>query len=386
MIASITQRLVDAIKSTDTLYDIADTQLTGFILRVYPSGKLVYYVRPRRGSMRKIGSSPAFTPAQARETAKTVIRATIDGKSHPVLDRNIPADTNPTLQQFIDQVYEPFFKVNHRNTKNLINLNAFKSWPDDDCDEAPVSETRVRLITEDLIDDWRLQRQNAGTNPATINRNINALKACLSYAVRRKLITTNPLFGIEKLDVEEGERVRYLDEGEEKRLRQALSESGERIRTMALFAMNTGVRRGELFSLHWSNITRSDIEGSVMEVAAIESGKSKNRKTRRIPLNREARNVLDSWGRKSEGLVFPSDTGKQLTDIRKAWDSVTKKAKVKDFRWHDLRHHFASRMVMAGIPLNTVRELLGHSDIKMTLRYAHLAPGHMREAVEAISR
>jgi integrase len=150
--------------------------------------------------------------------------------------------------------------------------------------------------------------------------------------------------------------------------------------------MNTGVRRGELFSLLWTDITKAEVEGSAIEVAAIESGKAKNRKTRRIPLNTEARRVLDTWGRKSEGLVFPSDTGRQLTDIRKAFESVKKKAKLRNFRWHDLRHHFASRMVMAGIPLNTVRELLGHSDIKMTLRYSHLAPGHMRDAVEVISR
>ncbi|MEQ8693010.1 MAG: tyrosine-type recombinase/integrase, partial [Pseudomonadales bacterium] len=58
---------------------------------------------------------------------------------------------------------------------------------------------------------------------------------------------------------------------------------------------------------------------------------------------------------------------------------------LEDFRWHDLRHHFASKLVMSNIALNTVRDLLGHSDIKMTTRYAHLAPGHMREAVEAIS-
>ena len=385
MKASITQRLVSSVKPSAKVYDIADDKLTGFILRVYPSGKLVYYVRPKRGSMRKIGNAPAFTPTQARETASAVIRALTKGESHPVLDRRIPTDTNPTLLHFIDNEYEAFFKANHRSDKNLINLNAFNLWPDEKCEDPAISETRVKLITEDLIEKWCLQRQNSGTNPATINRNINALKACLSYAVKRKVISKNPLFGLEKLDVEEGERVRYLNEKEEERLRKALDNSGDRIRAMTLFSMNTGVRRGELFSLRWTDIARSEIDGSLVEVITIESGKAKNRKTRRIPLNKEVRRELDRWGRKDEGFVFPSDSGKQLTDIRKAFESVKKEAKLKNFRWHDLRHHFASRMVMAGIPLNTVRELLGHSDIKMTLRYAHLAPGHMREAVEAIS-
>ena len=385
MKASITQRLVSSVKPSAKIYDIADDKLTGFILRVYPSGKLVYYVRPKRGSMRKIGNAPTFTPAQARETASTVIRASTDGKSHPVLDRRIPIETNPTLQQFVDNEYEPFFKANHRSAKNLNNLNVFGGWPDTSCSDPPVSETRLKLMTEDLVAKWCLQRLQAGTNPATINRNVNALRACLSYAVKRKVIPKNPLFGLERLHVEEGERVRYLDKMEEERLRKALDESGDRIRAMTLFSINTGVRRGELFSLLWTDITKSDVGGSSMEVVAIESGKAKNRKTRRIPLNTEAKRELDRWGRKSEGLVFHSNTGKQLTDIRKAFDGVKKKAKLTNFKWHDLRHHFASKLVMAGVPLNTVRELLGHSDIKMTLRYAHLAPGHMREAVELLN-
>ena len=73
-----------------------------------------------------------------------------------------------------------------------------------------------------------------------------------------------------------------------------------------------------------------------------------------------------------------------MGDCRSSWESLLKKANIQNFRWHDMRHDFASQLVMKGADLNTVRELLGHADIKMTLRYAHLAPDHKLRAVEML--
>lgn len=123
----------------------------------------------------------------------------------------------------------------------------------------------------------------------------------------------------------------------------------------------------------------------------VDGGGAKDGQTRHIPLNPEALETLRQWkAQKAQqegevGYVFPGKGGRRLDNVKKSWMELLKSAKVDSFRWHDLRHTFASKLVMAGVALNTVRELLGHSDISMTLRYAHLAPESKAAAVELIS-
>jgi integrase len=139
--------------------------------------------------------------------------------------------------------------------------------------------------------------------------------------------------------------------------------------------MNTGLRRGEVVKLRWGSVDFN------RRLLTVEGRNAKNRQTRHVPLNNEAVCVLRNW-REQAG------TGARIFDVvgfQTAWETVLKRARISNFRWHDLRHHFASRLVQNGVPLNTVRDLLGHGSVGMSLRYAHLAPDQRREAVAKLN-
>lgn len=157
---------------------------------------------------------------------------------------------------------------------------------------------------------------------------------------------------------------------------------------IVLLALNTGLRRSELLHLQWKDVDLNDKWITVVGASA------KNAETRRLALNTEAAAILTGWleQRQSipeeekqsrttpvEDFVFPRRGGGRLKRIDAAWRGIVKLA---NFRFQDLRHHFASRLVQSGVDLNTVRELLGHADIAIVVRYAHLSPDRLATAVE----
>jgi integrase len=309
-----------------------------------------------------------------------------------------------TLQEFIENEYKPWVLSHHkRGNKTLADLNR--------CFNKlflkPLTE-----ITPAILEQWSIKRLNDGISNATLNRDVGTLKTLMAQATEWGFLKENPLIKLKLFKIDRAPKVRYLSLEEETRLRQALSardlqlkqerksanqwrkERGyplypdfdegnpcDYLMPMVLLSINTGLRQGELFHLTWDMV-------DLTEQSIIISGEvTKNNSSRYIPLNDEAMKLLEQLYKKSdlkEGLVFPSKNNKPFNNIKKSWSSVLKKAQISNFRWHDLRHHFASKLVVAGVDLNTVRELLGHSDIKMTLRYAHLAPEHKIKAVKKI--
>ena len=269
-------------------------------------------------------------------------------------------------------------------------------------------------ITPGVVEQWRVSQLGKGLKPVTVNRQLSDLRACLNRAKDIWEFPTTPLDKVKPSKVDKSPKVRYLTADEEMRLRQALDEREEAIcsgresgnewrevrgydqlsdlRKLAfvdhlkpaiLVSLNTGMRRGELLKLKWECVS---FERRTLTVVGTTF---KTGKTRHIPLNDEALTTLkwkDQPGVKS-AYVFGDHTGEPLQGMKTSWENLlSKRAKIHGFRWHDLRHDFASKLVMAGVDLNTVRELLGHSDYKMTLKYAHLAPEVKQKAVDKLSQ
>jgi integrase len=265
-------------------------------------------------------------------------------------------------------------------------------------------------ITPFAIERWRTERRKGGVAAATVNRDLAALRGALTKAVEWGFLPAHPMSMVKASKVDTIGHVRYLTADEAARLLAALAARDARRREdretangwrrargyaerpsydrytdhltpLVLAALHTGCRRGELFALRWADV---DLPGARLTVRA-EGAKSGL--SRVVPLNTTAVDVFTAWkpaDATADGLVFPGADGDPMTTIKTAFLKVLKNAKITGFRFHDLRHTFASRLVMAGVDLNTVRELLGHADLKMTLRYAHLQPEHKAAAVEKL--
>lgn len=357
-----------------------DTEISGFHARITPSGLITYYLFYRLNGKQvnyRLGIDGQMSPAQARDLAKNKIAEVTQGIDVQAVRKDERTKTKhskySTLQFFLDEKYAPWLKARNPKTAEKT-IKAFNSsFP-------KLMDFQLSDINAWEVEKWRNKRLADGVKPATTNRQINTIKGCLSRAVEWGVIESHDLRKVKTLKVDNS-KVRYLNTEEEKRLRESLKNCKTQfLEPIVLLAMNTGMRKGELLSLEWSHVNFEN------KILTVDFQNAKSGSTRHIPLNTEAFNQLDNWQKMSSstGFVFKDKNNQPLKDFPSIWSDVLDSAAITNFRFHDLRHHFASKLVMASIDLNTVRELLGHSDLKMTLRYAHLAPEHKAAAVNLI--
>ena len=214
--------------------------------------------------------------------------------------------------------------------------------------------------------------------PATVNRYRALISLVFRLGIESGKVKENPA-RLVKHRQENNARVRWLSAEEEVRLRATVSATCPEHMPELDLALNTGLRLGELYGLEWENV---NLARRVLTIP-----RPKNGEMRHVPLNGSALAALGEAQKRSDGTgpVIRNAEGGALTSPRYWFEPAVKKAKLRRFSWHCLRHTFASRLVMAGVDLRTVQELMGHKSIQMTVRYSHLTPRHTLAAVEKLT-
>jgi len=229
-------------------------------------------------------------------------------------------------------------------------------------------------ITPLSVEKFKMERAKK-VSPATVNRALACLKCMFNKAIQWGKADMNPVRQV-KLFKEDNKRIRYLEKEEIAKL---LARCRGYLKAVVILALNTGMRKGEILNLKWHDC---DFRHNIIYLY-----NTKNGEKREIPMNEQARVALIKVRKHPESAyIFCNKRGDPIKDIKKSFFTALDKAGIIQFHFHDLRHTFASHLVMSGVDLNTVRELMGHKSLEMTLRYSHLSPDHKQRAVDILGQ
>jgi integrase len=298
------------------------------------------------------------------QTAKLIHRQTVmaiaKGEALGVREEGL------ALKVFVDRIWWP------RTKPRLAPAWAerVRTWCLDSMILPRFGTARLSRLHKDSVEAWAAERIGE-VAASTFNKELWTLKNLCKCAVEWGYMKTNPVRGVKRMREAKG-RVRYLEPEERETL---LREANPILRLYILAALHTGARRGELIRLRWK-----DVDFRARTVAFVDT---KNGDSLSIPMTDTLREMLQELPRPldQETPVFPEREPLVLT---RGFTRLVKRLKIKDLTFHDLRHDTASTLTMSGVPLRTVAEILGHRDMRMTVRYAHLSPQHLQQAIRAL--
>lgn len=283
-----------------------------------------------------------------------------------------PAESTMTYAEFYEKHYLPWCHKRHLTNIDEYFLRVIPEW---------FKKLRLNQISTKEVELLQSHFIQKDYSTATCNRYTGIIKASFSKACDWNLISEQRLKNIRKVKLLKGEtrRLRYLFKEEIDRL---LSYCDQHLYPIVFTALHTGMRKGEILNLKWSQI---DLKNELILL-----DKTKNFERREIPMSNSLKALfrqLHSQRRLNTDYVFVNpDTGRRYNDLKRSFSTACRKAGIQDFHFHDLRHTFASHLVMSGADLKTVQELLGHKSLTMTLRYSHLSQAHKKEALKALEQ
>jgi integrase len=255
-----------------------------------------------------------------------------------------------------------------------------RSWRSDECHfktfRAFFGQKTFAEISPLLIEKFKRERLHTPTlrgerAPASVNRELEILSKIFRLAVQQKIIRDNPVSEVRRF-VENNQRTRFLTLEEEERLLAAVA-LWPTLRAIIVLAIHTGMRQGEILKLRWCDL---DFSAEKIHVRETKSGHN-----RVIPMTPTVKATLAAMERVSEWIFPGAGRTGHLVEIKKGWSSALKEAGIENLRFHDLRHTTGSRLAAAGHHPNTIREVLGHQDLRTTQRYTHAMDDQKRAAI-----
>lgn len=277
-------------------------------------------------------------------------------------------DTKKILLTDFAEEYLKFSKTNkapqsHRRDIVSLRVNLMPYF----------KEQYLKGIDPETIEKYKTERLGK-VKPATVNRELACLKNLFNKSIEWGYCNVNPVKKVKLLKEPPG-RIRYLENYE---IHALLKECSLTLKPIVIVALNTGMRKSELLNLKWRDVSSKD--------RMIIVKNSKNNESRIIPMNEDVYSTLRELYHPENNYVFLTKKGSPYKEIKKGFKSALKRAGIDDFRFHDLRHTFASHLAMNGWNLQTIQRLMGHKDFKMTLRYSHLTKSHLQDAVNSLGK
>ncbi len=307
---------------------------------------------------------------------------------------DVKKDCKTTLKELLDR-YEENFK--HQRSFSGFKGSCLKNFRAYFGEETMISN--IRYVDIETYQNHLRQKRIPGDKiraTATVNREISCLRHLFSKAVEWDLIEGSPFRRGRSLILKENNsRLRYLSADEISKL---LASCPVHLRNIVICALNTGMRRGEILDLKWSQIrdgfiylhkTKTDEPRQIPVNETLEAVFHEIRKSQQIGSEHVFIYSLKNKRKEApapQGLkVINPIVGNGVKEVKRSFSTALKKAGIENFRFHDLRHTFASHMVMRGASLKEVQELLGHKTMTMTLRYAHLGEEQKKKAVNLLN-
>jgi integrase len=272
------------------------------------------------------------------------------------------------LRDFVVMFIENYSKVNKR------------SWKDDfyrlrKCNDF-FGDIYLHEVTPLEIEKFKSVKLAEGLTKTSVNHYLKILKRLFNIAINWEYATDNPVRRVALYSEKDALKERILSKEEEARILQA---SADHIRPILIVALNTGMRRGEILSLKWEQV---DFQAKEIKILKTKSGKPRIVDINSLLL--KALTNLKGEIKGSQYVFLNPKTGKPYTKLHRSFKHACRRADIKNLRFHDLRHTFASRLIEKGVDIIRVKEILGHSSVKITERYTHSNQEERKKAVELL--